>query len=214
MTDSAKKPIRTWSIISGVSLLIMAISAAFAYGFVFNSLHVEGNVAGTIENINKQELLFFLGNLSWCLILLTDLIVSYGIYLFLNQYNKSLALASGLLRLLYSIILALGIVFLFQKSTQVFLYYWSMGLIIFGIHLTITGLAAHIRRAVPKLLSVLLIIAGIGYIVVHSLQIFFPGISNFTGVLEMILILPMSIAELYLAVWFIVKGGVHSVDMQ
>ncbi|HCX02879.1 MAG TPA: hypothetical protein DHM42_00210 [Clostridiales bacterium] len=207
MKINYKNKIRFWSIISGISLIIMAIAAGYAYGFSFNQIYVESDSIQTMINILANSTLYYSGVIVWCLILITDLIVAYGFYRYLKPVNKTVASLSGVLRLIYSIFLAIGIVFLFGKSTEVFLKMWSLGLIVIGLHLTVTGLGVFQSNKTPNILGVLLIIAGIGYSLIHGLQNFLPQIQNFTDSLESILSIPMTIGELSFGIWLLVRGG-------
>lgn len=207
MKTSNNNPIRFWSIISGTSLLIMAIAAGYAYGFSFNKLYVANNASQTMANIQSNSALFYSGVIVWCLILATDLIVSYGFYRYLKPTHELIAIFSGSLRLIYSIFLGIGIAFLFGKNTETFLKMWSLGLFIIGFHLVITGVGAFLSKETPNLFSLLLIIAGAGYSLIHGLQNFVPQAAAFATSLETILAVPMTIGELSFGVWLLIKGG-------
>ena len=101
MNKFKDNPIRFWSLISGISLIIMALAAGYAYGFSFNQIYVANNPAQSLINIESNYSLFISGALAWCLILLADLIVSYGFYRFLRPISKMWAIISGLLRLYF-----------------------------------------------------------------------------------------------------------------
>lgn len=207
MNSTHSNTIRKWSIMSGVSLLVMAVAAGFAYGFVFTQFYVSNNPAQTLMNINANTPLFLSGAVVWCIILGTDLIVSYGFYTYLKPIDRTYAFSSGILRLLYSLFLAVGIVFLFAKNPDMFLKFWSMGLFIIGFHLIATGLGTFKSTKVPRLLGVLLIIAGSGYALIHGLENFLPELAPLASSLESVLAIPMTIGELSFGVWLLIKGG-------
>lgn len=207
MKISKNNPIRFWSMISGISLLIMAIAAGYAYGFSFNQIYVDNNPVQTMENIKSNSTLFYSGALVWCLILATDIIVSYGFYRYLEPTHKPIAMISGSLRLVYSLFLAVGIVFLFGKNTEVFLQMWSLGLFVIGFHLTVTGIGAFLSSETPNLFGFLLIVAGVGYSLIHGLQNFVPQASSFATTLEGFLAIPMTVGELSFGIWLLIKGG-------
>lgn len=207
MTEINKKSVRLWSIISGASLLIMALAAGIAYGFIFNSIYTEGNPSLTISAIENNSELYNTGLLLWCIILITDLLVSYGFYKFLNTIRRSLALVSGFLRLAYSIVFAVAILFLFMKSPDRFMNIWSVGLFIFGFHLIVTGIVVLNSSNFLKLIGVLLIIAGTGYSLINGILIFIPQATDLADTLETILVAPMTIGELSFGIWLLVRGG-------
>lgn len=199
--------IRFWSIITGVSLLIMAIAAGYAFGFSFSEIHVEDNNLQTLDNIKSNPALFYSGAIIWLVILITDLIVTVGLYKYLSNFSKLYAIGSGLTRLVYSLILGYAILTLFNKNTQSFLSIWSFGLLIFGFHLIITGIGTLKRSEVPILLSILIIISGLSYILVNGIENFIPSAIALANSLESILTLPMALGELAFAIWLLVKGG-------
>lgn len=187
--------------ITGISLFIMAIASIWAYGIVFTSLYVPGDTLQTAANIESNGLKFALGNAAWIVIMLTDLVVAWGLYRTLRQKNSTLALTTMVLRLIYSVFLAVGIGYLITKNMLGFLTVWHMGLIVFGLHLIILGLMRY-----PWWISAILILAGIGYLLVHGLNVFMPESAALAKTIEMIFILPMSISELLLAGWLLFKG--------
>lgn len=206
MKTSTRTSLRFWSITSGISILTMAVLAGYAYGYSFNQIYIKNNTLQTLSNIDTNGTLFYSGAVTWCVILLTDIIVSYGFYRYFRPTLKLIAFLSAFLRLVYSGILAIGIVFLFEQKLHTFLTIWSLGLIIFGFHLTITGIGAIKNLKTPNLFGYLLIIAGASYSVIHGLQNFVPQAIALSISLEKVLILPMSVGELAFGVWLIYIG--------
>lgn len=141
------------------------------------------------------------------MILITDLIVTYGFYKFLKTMHKTLAFASGILRLVYSLILGMAIIYLLLKMPDKFMVIWSAGLFIIGFHLIVTGLAVMRSTVFLKVLGVLLIIAGTGYSLIHGIDIFFPHKTELVSILVSILAIPMTIGELSFGLWLLIRGG-------
>lgn len=207
MKNRATNPLHFWIKLSGVSLLLMAIAAGYAYGFVFTQFYIPNNSSQTLINIQSNFSLYLSGIGAWCLILLTDIIVSYGFYRFLKPVHSNYAIASGLLRLLYSGLLAIAIVFLFAYNMDRFVFFWSIGLFVFGFHLIATGLGCFYLPAIPRIFGLLLIIAGSGYSLIHGLENFIPQAEAFASSLEALLIAPMTIGELSFGLWLLLRGG-------
>lgn len=210
---------RIFAKITGYSLLLMAIIAGFAFGFVlpkvFNSGQldlVQSNLAGNLQ-LYKWMLLAIL------IVLLLDILVSWTLYMYFKNDNRKIALLSGILRIGYTVIFGTAAFYLTKNinptetsneiiinNFQLFQSIWSAGLIIFGIHLFLVGILMKLHPPVPKILWYLALIAGISYVVVHFLKLTLTQ-SDIVSNLEMILALPMAIGELGLAVWLIMKGG-------
>lgn len=112
--------------------------------------------------------------------------VSWALYSFLKQVDNSIALLGAWFRLIYCAILGASIMNLVyvllilsggnipatqsnQLNMQVMLFIdafnkmWSLGLIIFGIHLLIIGKLVLKSGFIPKILGILLLIAAVSY---------------------------------------------------
>lgn len=216
------------AILSGVALLIMTGAACYAKGYVHNSLVIDGDVATTFQHIQASQSLFRLEILGWLIILITDVIVAWGYYMFLKPFHSGYALLAGWLRLLYTAILAIAVSHLVTAKDRVqeplagmsqenmaiqtmgsitdFEAIWSFGLIIFGFHLITVGFIAFKTKKIPKVLGILLISAGFSYSFIHGMYGFIPQVENLTERLEMVLMVPMVIGELGFGIWLLVKG--------
>ncbi|MFK3960279.1 DUF4386 domain-containing protein [Guptibacillus hwajinpoensis] len=221
------------AVFSAIALFIMTFAAFFAQGYVHSSLVIEGDAVTTLKNIQASQVLFRLEVLGWLIIIIMDLIVSWGFYVFLKPLHPAYAFLGGWLRFLYTAILANAVSHLvitnsvFQNSVlgtwsrvsqqamdsiTAFEAIWSFGLIIFGLHLIVVGLIAMKTIMIPKLISILVVLAGFSYSLVHFMYNFIPQIENVIGLLELILMAPMVIGELGFGIWLFVKGRKITMD--
>lgn len=222
---------RQAAIIAGVALVLMAIVAGFAYGFVFTSLVVPGNAVVTAQNITNSEILFRAGILGWLIILILDVLVAWAVYIFLKPANKHLALLTAWLRLVYAPILGIAVLNLVyvlllvrgadsmkafephQISAQVLFFLnafsdmWSLSLIVFGCHLLVLGYVAFTSGFIPKVFGVLLILASLCYLLTNGATLLYPHYEQYKPIVEMILSAPMAIGELAFGIWLWIKGG-------
>lgn len=212
---------KTAARLTGISLILMALISFFAYGYAHSSLIVTGDAEATLSNLSASKGLFTGEIIGWGFIWLTDLIVTWGLCTYFKPIKKNLSMIAAGFRLVYTVMLGIGILSLISASGMIaggnsadlmakidqFDQIWSLGLIIFGIHLFLTGLLALKRVGLPKLISYLVLIAGVSYALVHALYNFAPSMTDFTQTLEMILMLPMFVGELSLAVWLLIKGA-------
>lgn len=190
--------------ITGIALIAMALTAIYAYGIAISSLYVAGDVTETAARIAAEPIKMQLGTLSWIVILLLDIVVALGLYQILKDSSLKLALWTAGLRGLYGAVLVFGIVSLFRENISGFIQLWQLGLIVFGVHLVILGTALLKRSHAPRWLAILLIVAGIAYALIHSLNSFAPELQTVAKSLESILMAPMALAELALAIWLLV----------
>jgi hypothetical protein len=222
--------LRKYEIITGISLLIMAIAAGFSYGFVYSSLVVPSDASTTFNNILSTNALFKAGIFSWLIILVCDIVVAWGLYIIFEPLHKRLAWLGAILRLVYSSILGIAImnlIFVFiltnewdvlatfnQEQLQAYVMIllkafesiWAFGLIIFGGHLLVIGYLSFKANTIPKVISILLVIASIGYMFIHFCKVFLPQFKAVTNYLEVILSVPMALGELGLGIWLIYMG--------
>lgn len=221
---------RRAAIIAGIAMLVMAGCAAFSVGFVNGSLIVKDDAGATANNILNSLALFRGGVFGWLVILVSDIIVSWALYCFLKQVDNGVALLGAWLRLIYCAILGAMILNLVyiplllsrsyasavqpdQLNAQVMLFLnafnsmWSLGLIVFGLHLLIIGRIVLKSGFIPKILGILLLIAALSYVIVHMLHGFFPRFEQTTVILENVLSLPMALGELAFGIWLLIKGG-------
>lgn len=222
---------RKAAIIVGITMFIMTICAAFAFGVIHNSLIIKDDATATMNNILESISFFRIEIFCWLIILLCDITISWALYIYLKQVDNSLSLLGSWLRLLYSAILGIAISNLIfvslllsgdnylasiqtdQLKAQMMLLInafnkiWSLGLVIFGFHLLIIGYIILKSNFIPKFLGILVLIASFSYIIIHLLYLFLPQYEKTTMLLENILSLPMAIGELSFGIWLLIKGG-------
>ncbi|WP_335869467.1 DUF4386 domain-containing protein [Bacillus sp. 2205SS5-2] len=217
------------AMVAAISLLIMTIAAIFSYGYVHTSLVVE-DPAVTFKNIQTSLPLFRFELIGWGVIILTDLLVSWAFYMFLKPYHPGYSLLAGILRLVYTGILAAAVSRLViahnlvqgkisfdltsdaqlvsevTSSILAFESIWSIGLIVFGAHLLVIGAIGRRAIPIPNFISILLVIAGASYLLIHILHRFFPLWDHVTDGLEIVLSVPMMAGELGFGMWLLFKG--------
>lgn len=220
---------RTAALTAGIALIIMTLASFFSYGYVHAGLVVQGDASATFHNILSSTMLFKAEIFGWLLILIADIVVAWAFYMVLKPIHRGLSLLGAWFRLIYTGILAIAILNLLfvllltgspdhsaisdQLQTQAMLYVrafdaiWSIGLIIFGGHLLIVGCVALRSANISKIISILLLLAGTGYILVHLCNVFFPQYEAIKTILTYVFTVPMIVGELGLGLWMLFKGG-------
>lgn len=215
--------LRRHAIVAGVSLLVMAVAAAFAYGFAYGTVIGSARPEGLAAAIADNEPLFRAGMAGWLVVLACDVIAACALYSFLAAHDASLSLLAMAFRLMYAAILAVALAFLMNAGhvvgdsktaneaatflVGVFKSTWAFGLILFGAHLALLGYALLRYRAAPKVISALLLLAAACYVFVHALRTFFPQYGAFASAAERALSAPMAVGEIAFAVWLVIRGG-------
>ncbi len=180
------------ALVAGFGLLIMVVAAPFAEFFVYAKLVVSGDIEKTVQNIQANGGLLVAGIFAFLITFILDVIVAWALYVLLAPVNRSLSLLTAWFRLVYTAIALVGLLKLVtvyrmlnapdylilfgsdQLHAQVklllgsFRYDWSMGLILFGIHLVLLAYLVYRSGYIPRILGILLAIAGVGW-VIHEL---------------------------------------------
>ncbi len=210
---------RQIAIITGVSLIIMAIVAVFVVGYAYAEFDTPGKIDQLTNNIIQNKGLY-LGMLSgFLVILLLDFIVSYTLYKYFKDDHKIMSAVSGLIRTIYTIIFVIATYYLTKNlntneltdqlaksNFEQFQTIWNIGLVIFGVHILLIGYLMKLHSKIPKILWYITLIAGVSYIVVSSLKLTCPN-SEIVTVFVIMMALPMTIGEMGLAIWLLMKGG-------
>ncbi|MFD2881624.1 DUF4386 domain-containing protein [Paenibacillus rhizoplanae] len=215
----------------GISLIVMAIAAAFSYGYIHGSVVVNGDAAATFARLQSSPSLFRAEILGWIVIIACDVVAAWALYQVLRPVHPGLSLLGGLAAPgLYGGIGGVAVSSLIVVSLltggsapelsgftigqlqgevmlalQGFEAVWSAGLILFGGHLLVVGLLAVRAENIPKPLSVLLLLAGFGYMALHLCSLLVPEYTGFIQMVKWIFILPMTAGELGLGIWLLFR---------
>lgn len=207
------------AIMTGYSLILMAVVAGFSIGYAFPKFFDVNQLEITLSNLSGNLQLYLSMLIGIVLVIILDILVSWTIYQFFKNDNKKVAIMSFILRIIYAAIFGVATYFLvvnlgqgnnnelLNSNFNSFETVWTLGLIVFGLHLLAVGILMKVHRNIPKVLWILTLIAGISYVVVHILKSMLPQLSEFTETLNNVLALPMALGELGLAIWLIIKGG-------
>jgi hypothetical protein len=217
---------RRAAIVAGLGLLLMAILSPFAFLNVYQNVFVSGDATATADNIIASGSLFNVGISIFLVVAILDIVVAWALYVLFKPVNKSYSLLAAWLRLAYAPIFALALTNLFSASQLLsgadyleaieadqlnaqailsitaFKNGWDIGLVIFGLHLLVLGYLAFKSGFIPRWLSVLIVVAGLGYIVDSFGKFLVPiynlSLAKFTFVGEALLI--------FWLLWIGIKG--------
>lgn len=220
---------RRAALAAGIAIVVMTIAAAVANDITIGKLVVEGNAAETLKNILAAKTTFNIGILCWLIILVSDVVAAWGLYIFLKPVSKNQSLIAAWFRLIYVTILAVAILNLMyvhilihqpvpsaadltgQLRREVMFYLdafdttWSAGLMVFGIHILLVGLLAFKSGYIPRIFGIILIIAFGGYVIINISNLLFPEFEDVMKIVAWIFLLPM-LGEVALGIWLLIKG--------
>ncbi len=205
----------------------MAIVAGFSFGYAHSSLVTDSPVI-TLQNLMTNKSLFYAELAGWSFIFILDVIVAIALYFFFRSASKQISLITAAIRIVYTLILGgIAIVHLFKvvpflyvnnssltelsisKSFSHILLFekiWSLGLIVFGLHLVGLGYLSVKSKSVHWILGYLLYLGGISYTFIHTARQLSLFNVELISSIEKTLALPMALAEMLLALWLIYNG--------
>lgn len=208
---------KTAALISGWSLVLMAVAAGLAFGYLRGLNYLPDDPAASLLATQSNTAQLYLEFALWVLILALDVMVAWSLGQFFKAKQAQRASVIMGLRLAYSAVLAWAIIQLLPLLTgavglsadgilaqrAAFDQIWSYGLIVFGLHLVVLGQAVARDSRVPNAWAYLLYIAGGSYTFLNLMSQYKLIPVTYLEYLESILALPMTIGELGFAVWLL-----------
>ena len=214
---------------AGVGYIAIIILGVFAHFFVLERLIVFDDPVLTLNQILSSDLLFRLGIICFITMVIIDVIVGIMLYVIMRQVDKTVALLVAAFRLMYSVVHSAAIINLIlvlpllndlgsgqlinqsHMSEQVMSllnghhYGFLLALIFFGLHCIVLGWLIYRSGFMPKVLGVLLIIAGVGYMIDSFANIVLADYSAYASIFLLIVAIPAFTAEISLCLWLIWK---------
>jgi hypothetical protein len=196
-------PNRTAAKITGLGIFILLIAGSYVFFALNTGLEPPGESAVAAANNIKVNLLLFIIVIAGILIMIIcNLVLALTFYLLLKHIIKDLSLLAAILRLIYTIVFAISMVFLFIEPL-LFSSVFLTGQIFFAIYLLVLGYIVFKSGYIPRILGILLIIGGtLGYLTESLTSFFSPNyiwISSF-GIMVAV------IAEIIIGIWLLVKN--------
>jgi len=222
--DTEIQSLRRAAFIAGFAVLIMALTVPVVEFYIFPTLIDYKSGEQTTNNIVSHLTLFSTAIFIHFTTVICDVVAAWALYIFLKPVNKNLALLTAWLRIvnaaftitaLFNLIQVLTIIrakdnFTFIQSNQVYdyvLFYfnafnlqWRFMLVFFGIYMNLLGYLVLKSEYIPKIIGILLIIAGLGYVIDDLKYFFYPNFD--TGFLWL-----TYFGELVFMFWLLIKGS-------
>lgn len=211
---------------TGLLYLVLAVVGIFSF-MVLESVTAHGDAAATARNVLDAIHVFEISMVGWVVIIALDAIVAVMLYVLLEPVSRALSLVSAAMRLVYTVILGSYLINLYTayslltgvgpgpgsatpdaqvlaaSAIETFGAGFLLALVFFGMHLIVLGVLLHRSRYVPRVFGILLVAAGVGYII-DSFASFF--VAGHGGIASAILVTPAVLGEFGLTFWLIFKG--------
>lgn len=213
--------------IAGVMYMIIVAAAIPAHFIAPERFRIAGDVATTAANIAAGQVAFSLGTVGGELIIvLTEIALIVVMYKLLAPVNQTLSVIAaafrgamatihGLNLLNYYVVFQLlndenianvfssdqinGLVNVFLNAHDIG---FTLGIVFFIPHVLILGYLIYRSDYFPRVLGVLFLIAGIGYLIDAAGLLFAPGYTETPGLIAIVI----ASAEIAFPIWLLVKG--------
>jgi len=213
--------------LAGVLYLAVIVLGAFSEGFVTNSLVVAGDFAATARNIMASPDLWNLGVACNLIVVICAVPQLWIEYLLLKPVSHKLMLLAVLLNLLSLAVECISKLFLllvthilnnadylkvFEPGQVQMLaglalkshdIAFDIALIFFGFTCLVSGYLIYKSEFLPKLIGLLMQLAGLSYLVVCFSSFFAPA---FAKAIMPAIFIPVLIGESSFCLWLLVKG--------
>jgi hypothetical protein len=181
--------LRRAALLAGFGLLVMTLAAPCAEYVVYSKLVVRGDIEATVQNLQADSGRLLAGIFAYLITFIMDLVVAWALYVLLIPVNRAVSLLTAWFRVVYTAIALFAMLKLVsvyrlvnpadhqlvlgpdQLPGQVnglldaFRHEWGFGLILFGIHLMLLVWLVYRSSYIPRVLGILLLISGAGWVV-------------------------------------------------
>jgi hypothetical protein len=216
-------PTRRVGRVAGVTLLLLAALSAGAVLVAIEGLITPGDAGKTAADITASVTRFRLAVASLYIVIVLDIVAAWALFRFFAPVNAWLSRLAAWLRLAFSVAFLVAISQLAtvpgllddagyrdafgerQLQAQAMLKLeafddtWMAALLLFGAHLALLGYLAYRSGYVPRLVGVLLVLAGAGYAFDTFSEVLFAD--------PVVISIYTFLGELVLAIWLVARGG-------
>ena len=221
------KSVQSTAKIAGALYLVITVAAIFAHIYIPSQFIVPGNASATSSNISSSLTLFRVGAVGGELVvLLSEVVLSVVLYALMKPVNKTLSMLAAVSRLImttihginllnYFLVMLLlsgsvslnafnseqlqGLVMLFLDAHSIG---FTIGIAFLTLHVFILGYLIFRSGYFPRILGILFIVAGVGYLV-DSFALLLSANYQTTPIF---ISLPIAVAEIAFPIWLLVKG--------
>ena len=222
MSNPEGLTLRQAALLAGFGYLLTT-PVFFIEFFVNPELIVRGQIAQTVANIGSHHGLFLATVFGYLTNFIGDIIAALGLFILLAPVNRGISLLAAWLRLVYTTVAIVGLFNLVTVYRMVttpdylnsfgtaefhaqidlllhsFRYIWTMGLVIFALHLFLIAVLLYRSGYVPKILGIVIAVDAFCLMTIELQPYFWP-----TANLGWIFI--GTFGELLFMLWLLIMG--------
>jgi hypothetical protein len=219
-----RSSVQTYAMMAGTLVVISILAGGFAEVYVPSKLLVPADVLATARNIQDSNLLFRMSFAAYLVEAVCDIALALIFYVLLKPVSKEIALLSAFFGLVSTATFGFAELFYFAPSlftsgneyfaalsseqrnafTLISLSLYGYGgtifMVFYGVATTLRGWLVFRSQYFPRFLGVLLMLAGLGFILKNFIVVLVPKYDSDS------LLLPMFVAMISLAAWLLLRG--------
>lgn len=213
--------------VSGISYLMIFLAGFYANFFVLETMVVPLAPKTTVTNFIQYRPMLRAGILGFVVMLLFDVTLVGSLYYITNQANRRLSILASGFRLLHALAFAIALASLFHiyqltghtdylnleqiqpaimSALANFDTIWTLGLLLFGVHLIFLGYLCLKSKWVAKFVGVMLLLAAVGYLTDCTAKLFMGNYVDYQEVFGFLVIVLGVLGELTFTIWLLFKG--------
>ncbi|MBN1249386.1 MAG: DUF4386 domain-containing protein [Anaerolineae bacterium] len=212
--------------IAGILYFVVFVAAMFGPIYVQSTLVMPDDATATAAAIGASPSLFRAGIGSYFVILLSEIPLTILLYVLMRPVNKTLSLIAAAFRIAMTIIHGMNLlnqlaaltllsgadylaIFEPNQLRALMLFFlnahelgWSIGMVFLAPHVVLLGYLVYQSGYMPRILGVLLVLAGVSYLIDGVALLLVPGYT----VTPVVLAIFITVAELVFPLWLLIKG--------
>lgn len=228
--ETATTTPRRAALIAGTGYAIIFLLALFANFLVIEGLVEAGDPAATAANITESQGLFRAGLVAFTVVFVLDVVIAWALYLVFRGHDRDLSLLTAWLRLAYTVMLGVALVFFFIAlhllsgadflgvfdagevdahallALDAFEYAWIIGLAAFGIHVVLLGVLILRSGMASRALGAVLVVAGSAYALDTLARAVLADYADVEGLFLAIVAVPAIVAEAWFTLWLLLRA--------
>jgi hypothetical protein len=198
MTHREGLTLRQAALLAGFGY-ILTTPVFFIEFFVYPKLVIRGHIEQTVANIGSHHGAFLAAIFGYLINFIGDIIAALGLFILLAPVNRAVSMLAAWFRLIYTTVALVGLFNLvtvyrmittpdylntfgpaqFQAQVDLLLhsfrYIWTMGLVIFALHLLIIAALLYRSVYVPKILGLIIAIDALCLMTIELRPYFWPA---------------------------------------
>ena len=217
--------------VAGLAYALIIVLGGFVTFFVFGRVIRQDAAAAAVRTLVDSDVLFRGGLVGFVVVLIADVVVAWGLYVFFQRTSRELSLFSAWFRLVYVAIAGAALLNLVvasslatgdgyaaalgsgQRDAQVtvfldaFNYGWRISLVFFGLHLLLLGFVMVRSDYAPSLLGRLVSLAGLAYAASNLAMVLLAGQQSAARLALLVLVVLAVPGEFGLVGWLLWRAA-------